>query len=74
VQIFASSEQARAREVAAAARSRFGEPVYIEYESPLYKVRVGDCITRTEADALKDRAITQGYDGPWVVESSVQVR
>jgi cell division septation protein DedD len=74
IQIFASTEEVRAKEVAGEARSRLGEPVYIEFEAPLYKVRVGDCVTRGEADALKERAAQQGYDGAWVAETTVQAR
>lgn len=74
VQIFASSEEPRAKEVAAEARSRLAEPVYVVYEAPLYKVRVGDCVTRGEADALKERAAAQGFDGAWVAETTVQAR
>ena len=72
VQIFASSDRARAESAAADARQRFVEPVYIEFEAPLYKVRVGDCATRHEADTLKEKAGTQGYDGAWVAETPIQ--
>jgi len=74
VQIFASSERDRAEAAAAEARRRFTEPVYVEYEAPLYKVRVGDCATRHEADTLKEKAGTQGYDGAWVAETPVSSR
>ena len=74
IQIFASTEEARARQVAGEARSRLAEPVYVVYEAPLYKVRVGDCVTRGEADALKERAAAQGFDGAWVAETTVQAR
>ena len=74
VQIFASSERARAESAAADARQRFTEAVYIEFEAPLYKVRVGDCATRHEADALKVKAGTAGYDGAWVAETPVRSR
>lgn len=72
VQIFASSDRTKAESAAAEARQRFSEPVYIEFETPLYKVRVGDCATRHEADLLKEKAGTQGYDGAWVAESQVR--
>ena len=74
VQVFASADRERAEAIAAEARSRFGEPVYVEFDPPLYKVRVGDCITRHEADTLKDRANAQGYEGSWVAETMVEAR
>jgi hypothetical protein len=74
VQIFASSERARAESAAAEARRKFTEPVYVEFEAPLYKVRVGDCVTRHEADTLKEKAGVQGYEGAWVAETPVTSR
>jgi hypothetical protein len=74
VQIFASSQQERAEEIAAEARTRFREPVYVVYDAPFYKVRVGDCITRQEADVLKEKASAQGYEAPWVAETMVTAR
>ncbi|HWN80855.1 MAG TPA: SPOR domain-containing protein [Candidatus Udaeobacter sp.] len=72
IQIFASSERQRAESAAVDARQRFTEPVYVEFEAPLYKVRLGDCATRHEADTLKDKAGAQGYDGAWVAETQVR--
>ncbi len=74
VQIFASSQRERGEQIAAEARTKFREPVYVEYDSPFYKVRVGDCITRAEADALKERASALGYEAPWVAETKVLAR
>ncbi len=74
VQIFATADEVRAKQVASEARSRFAEPVYVQYEVPLYKVRVGDCVTRGEVDALKERAVALGYDGAWIAETTVQAR
>jgi cell division septation protein DedD len=74
VQIFASSQKDRAEEIAAEARTRFSERVYVVYDAPFYKVRVGDCITRQEADVLKEKASAQGYEAPWVAETMVEAR
>jgi cell division septation protein DedD len=74
VQIFASSERRRAEEIAASARTRFPDAVYVEYDAPLYKVRIGDCVTRHEADTLKEQAFSLGYEGPWVAETMILIR
>ena len=72
VQIFASSTEQGAEKAAAGARQVFSEPVYVEYVAPLYKVRIGDCFSRSEADALKRTAIAAGYRDAWIVESLVE--
>ncbi len=74
LQIFATSDRQRAEETAAGARKSFTEPIYVEYEAPLYKVRIGDCATRQEAEMLKEKASLQGYDGSWIAETMVTAR
>ena len=48
--------------------------MYVEFEAPLYKVRIGDCATRHEAEMLRDKASTLGYDGSWIAETMVTAR
>jgi hypothetical protein len=74
LQIFATSDRVKAEETAAGAKQSFTEPIYVEYEAPLYKVRIGDCATRQEAEALKEKASLQGYDGSWIAETMVTAR
>jgi cell division septation protein DedD len=71
VQIFASSTQNGANKVVNDARSIFGGKVYIEHTPPYYKVRVGDCLTKEEAEALKNLAISKGFRGAFVVETMI---
>jgi cell division septation protein DedD len=70
VQIFASSAMASAEELAKEARRKFTEAVYVEYEPPLYKVRVGDFLTKPAAKQMATRVQAEGYDA-WVVETLV---
>ncbi|MGB9720608.1 MAG: SPOR domain-containing protein [bacterium] len=71
VQIFASSTQNGANKVVDDARNIFGGKVYIEHTPPYYKVRVGDCLTKEEAEALKNLAINKGFRGAFVVETMI---
>lgn len=70
VQIFASASMVNADALAEKARAKFTEPVYVEYEPPLYKVRVGDFLTKREAEMMRTRALSEDFDA-WVVESLV---
>lgn len=70
VQILASSSMVNAEELAQRARGRFTEGVYVEYEPPLYKVRVGDFMTKAAAKQMVTRAQAEGFDA-WVVETLV---
>jgi hypothetical protein len=71
VQIFASSTETNASKVANDARTVFNEDVYVGYIAPYYKVRVGDCLTRQDAEMLKNRALNKGYRGAFVVETMI---
>lgn|GEM_PF-419981 len=71
VQIFASSTQDNASRIAGDARPSFDETVYIEHIAPYYKVRIGDFLTRGEADVLKNKAIQLGFRGAFVVETMI---
>ncbi len=71
VQIFASSTEENATKVANDAREVFTDRVYVEYVAPYYKVRVGDYLTHEEVEPLKDRALSLGYRGAFIVETMV---
>jgi cell division septation protein DedD len=70
IQVFASSSMARADEFSRKARQRFTEAVYVEYDPPLYKVRVGDFLSKEDARHMANRAKAEGFDA-WIVEALV---
>jgi len=73
VQICAVSEEARAKQVQRDAILKFiNEEVYLIYDSPYYKVRVGNCLTRFEADKLQQLAVEKGFDDAWVVRTNIK--
>lgn len=72
VQIFASSTEKNASKVADDARTTLDENVYVDHIVPYYKVRIGDCLTREDAEFLKDKALRQGYTGAFVVETMIR--
>jgi len=71
VQIFASSTEKNAMKIIDDARVTFGGKIYIEHLAPYYKVRVGDCLTKEDAQVLKDKAVGQGYRGAFIVETMI---
>jgi hypothetical protein len=71
VQLFASSTENNASRIAGDARSSFDETVYVEHIAPYYKVRVGDFLTRGDAEVLKTKALQLGFRGAFVVETMI---
>ena len=67
VQIFASPDLQLADRQAKQASARFGVPASIEFEASLYKVRLGEFASEEEAQALRERAVREGYPGAFRV-------
>lgn len=47
---------------------------YLIFEAPLYKIRVGDCKDRAQAEELRDLATEYGYRESFIVKSKIQVK
>ena len=73
VQIFLSDNLREAARVMAQARVEFTEEIYLEYDAPYYKVRVGDCQTEAEGQGLLKVAQDLGYRDAWLVYTIIAV-
>jgi len=71
VQVFATFSEEKADMIANQVRERTTEPVYVEYIAPYYKVRVGDCTTRDEAESLKSNLFGLGYSDAFIVQDTI---
>jgi hypothetical protein len=74
IQILATDNIETASLVEQEATDRFargGHKVYLIFEAPLYKIRVGDCRERLAAEELRDSAKQYGYQGAFIVKSKV---
>ena len=68
VQVIAVSTETSADKVADEVRSKLpGEKVYVEHIGDYWKVRVGDCSTKGDAEVLRDKLRSIGYSDAWVV-------
>jgi len=71
IQLLATGDDVQAREAKKDAIFTFEENVYLVFEAPLYKLRVGDCRTKKEAEELREVAIRRGFRDAWIVPSKV---
>ncbi len=71
VQLIATRNESEARSNMENALSFFPERVYLLFDSPFYKLRVGDCVLRSDADSLQQRAIHRGFSSAWIIASQV---
>jgi hypothetical protein len=71
IQVFASSDLDNAEAIKREAAARTALPAYIAYEGGLYKVRVGDFMTREAASAARS-ALADVYPDCWIVNTTIR--
>lgn len=71
VQVFATFSEEKADMIAAEVRERTTSRVYVQYIAPYYKVRVGDCTNRSEAEVLKSSLYGLGYTDAFIAEDTI---
>ena len=75
IQIFASANIDEATGAQRVAADKAGiDSVYVVYDPPVYKVRIGDYGTRLEANQKLSKIVNLGYDDAWVVADKVNLR
>lgn len=57
--------------IADKARDLLEEVVYLEFEAPFYKVRVGDCNSRKDANALLEKVKKNGFSDALIIPTRV---
>jgi hypothetical protein len=72
IQIFSSENYDEALATRNTANLEFPDLwVYVVYDAPAYKIRVGDFLQRSDANSAVDLFITKGYKTAWVVPDRV---
>lgn len=72
VQVFASKNKERADSLQSVVEKKIDQPVYVSFEVPLYKVRVGDCIDRRSAEKLQSELNNLGYKNAWIIRTRIE--
>jgi len=74
IQIFTTKLYGEAQHTKRIAEEIFDRPVYLDYEVPYYKVRVGSFADRYEAEDYAQRVRAAGYPDAWVAATTVSIR
>ena len=73
VQIFSASSRQAADQAQTKARSLLGrQDVYVEFEPPFFKVRIGNFSARKEAGKFLDTVKEQGYQTSFLVQTQIR--
>jgi len=71
VQILATRYFGYADSLAISISSKIIDSVYVEFETPNYKVRVGDFIDRDSAELLQQKLLNMGYKSAWILRTKI---
>ncbi|NQT34995.1 SPOR domain-containing protein [bacterium] len=71
IQLFSGREEWIAKKIKAGLKVKYLEKVYLIYEAPFYKVRIGDFRNRDNAIRFCRQMREDGYREGWVVKSII---
>ena len=71
VQVLATRYFEYADSLAISISDKITDSVYVEFETPNYKVRVGDFINRDSAELLQKELLNMGYKSAWILRSKI---
>jgi hypothetical protein len=74
VQVYASKIPSEATFFADSIRTVLdSQKIYVEYQSPYYRVRIGHCSNFDEAEDLLNKLKKMGLDQAWVVKTRIRI-
>ena len=71
VQVLATRYFERADSLAVIMKNTISDSVYVDYEAPNYKVRIGDFIDRDSAELLQQDLVQMGYNSAWILRTRI---
>ena len=71
VQVLATRYFERADSLAVIMKNTVRDSVYVDFEAPNYKVRIGDFIDRDSAESLQQELMQMGYNSAWILRARI---
>jgi hypothetical protein len=71
VQVLATRYFERADSLAVIMKFFFSDSVYVDFEAPNYKVRIGDFTDRDSAESLQQELVQMGYNSAWILRARI---
>jgi len=71
VQVLATRYYERADSLAVLMKNTVSDSVYVDFEAPNYKVRIGDFINRDSAESLQKDLVQMGYYSAWILRTRI---
>ncbi|GEM_PF-239381 len=71
VQVIASKSMTKSDSLSSILNATLTDSAYVIYETPNYKVRVGDYVAREDADKMRESLHKMGYRSAWVIRTRI---
>ena len=72
VQVFATQDRGKADILQKELALKFKENIYIIFEAPNYKLRIGDFLDRDKAEMLRKELAGSNYPSSWILRTKIQ--
>tara|TARA_B100001142_G_C14334193_1_gene655235 strand:- start:2051 stop:2476 length:426 start_codon:yes stop_codon:yes gene_type:complete len=72
VQVFATQDRNKADQLQKELMKKFNEKIYIIFEAPNYKVRIGDFLDRDDAELMRMKLVSSDFPSSWIVRTKIQ--
>ena len=72
VQVFATQDRNKADQLQKELMLKFNENIYIIFEAPNYKLRVGDFLDRDDAEVLRLKLLSSEFPSSWIIRTRIQ--
>ena len=72
VQVLATSSRENADRLRDELSIEYGKDIYIVFEAPNYKVRIGNFIDRRQAENSRLELIKKGYLSSWIIRTRIE--
>ena len=72
MQVFATQDRRKADGIKEELSFRLDENIYIIFEAPNYKVRIGNFLDRDDAEKLRMELVKESLSSSWIVRTKIQ--
>lgn len=73
VQVLATRFAEKADSLKSSLSEFIDEQTYVTFEAPNYKVRVGDCTDRKQAEELQEKMQKMGFHSAWIIRERIEL-
>ncbi len=72
VQVLATRTMEKAEELKIQLSDNWRKEIYITFEAPNYKVRIGNFSNRGEAENFRQELVKKGYPSAWIIRTRIE--